>query len=264
VPNFAVDTEGNITTPGRFQGRSLDEVMNYLDGLEAAVTNPDKPPPAPPNKEPAKEPTAAERLAASAANRIDPLQAMTLQRLEQDDEAAFAATVTDYEVYREKINKLKESIAPQYRAQKNLHRTLYINVKSQDESIRRRIYDPVEKKVEDPPAGEEAPPSPGAPPAAAVDPPPARSGPKAAPPMASPTPGNRPPPKVDEKARKPKLIATDKVRSLCRQLNQDVDKYLIRLEDQGMSQSDLDTAGQLGKREEGRKSVYDRTRAPRT
>jgi len=193
---------------------------------------------------------------------MDPLQAMTLQRLEQDDEEAFAAQVSDYEVYREQINKVKGTLAPEIRAQRNLHRTLYINVKSNDERIRQRLYEPLPAAE----GGDEtAPVTQTAQPAAAgqsTQQPQTgaatRVGPQAAPPMARPTPASRaaqPPPK------KAKLIATDKVRAFCRQTGQNVDEYLLRLEANGVTQSEMDNAGQLGRTAEQRTHVYDRKRA---
>jgi hypothetical protein len=285
MPKLELDAQGNVTTPGRFQGRHIDEVVTYLEGLEAAVTQqvtaPEvQPAPSPqgagqqpgqqstaqsgqaPN--PAQPTDAASRLAAATQRRMDPFQAMTLQRLEQDDEAAFAGQVADYEQYREQINKLKDTLAPEIRAQRNLHRTLYINVKSNDERVRQRLYEPIQTPDGEAGGDGAAPttvegqqvaagrPADAAPGGAAP-----RVEPRPAPPMARPTPAARsvqPPPK------KAKLVATEKVKAFCRQTGQNVEEYLLRLEANGVTQSEMDNAGQLG-RSASRPHVYDRKRA---
>jgi hypothetical protein len=267
VAKIETDQNGIVTTPARFAGRHIDEVMDYLDGLEAAVSSSsshtEDPPPKPVAKTP--EQIAAERLAASSHNRIDPLQQMTFQRFEQDDEEQFSKTVEDYDVYKEKIDKLKNTLHPAQRAQKNLHRTLYINVKSEDPKVRGKIFAKVEA---DPPPveGDEEetpPPSPGVEKPRVAAPAAARPGPRPAPPLASPTPASRPAPVNSSKERKPKLVATDKIRSFCRATNQNLDAYLMRLEDNGETQESLNGAGQMGRREQPR-SVYDRTKAVRS
>jgi hypothetical protein len=256
VPKLEVDANGVVTTAGRFQGRHLDDVVDYIDGLEAAVTQQVAAPAAPAAQPvvPAAQPqgdTPAQRLAASAAARIDPLQQMTLMRLEQDDEAAFAATVTDYATYKEQIDKLKDTLQPHLRAQKNLHRTLYINVKSNDENVRKRIFEPIQASQADAQQADAQ--------QAAPLPPDRRATPQAAPPMAAPTPSSRQPPSA---AKKAKLIASDKIRRFCQTSGAPLEAYMLRLEEQGVTQSDIDSGGQLGRRntQSDKTRVYDRQR----
>lgn len=257
MPKLEQDSNGVVTTPGRFQGRHIDEVMDYLEGLEQAVSSrsPDR------VVEEEKPADPSKKLEIASANRVSPLEQMTLQRFEQDDESAFSRTVEDYDKYKEKINEIKKGLHPMQRAMKDLHRTLYVQVKTQDPEVAKRIFAKVEvaapveteeeAKVEvDRVAAEEAAKK-------------AVRGPKPAPPMASPTPASRPAPSAAAKDRKPKLIPTTKIESFCRATRKNVEEYLIQLEDQGVSQDQLDSGGQLGRREQPR-SVYDRTFAKRS
>jgi hypothetical protein len=180
--------------------------------------------------------------------------------LERDDEFDFMNKVDDYDVYKKDIDKLKNTLHPAQRAQKNLHRTLYINVKSADKRVAERIYKKVEDEKPVSPDGEAPPPSPGVEPVVVERP--AARGPKPAPPLAAPTPANRPAPNSQQNARKSKLVPTDKIRSFCRANNQDIDAYMLKLEDNGETQESVNNAGQLGRREQPR-SVYDRPRAAR-
>jgi hypothetical protein len=258
---LVTNSDGIVVSPARWAGRHVNEVMDYLEGLEAAVTNDirgETPPAETPPAETPKEPqTPQERLAAAANARMDPMQQAFLHRAIIDDEDTFAATVTDYEKYREDIHKVRANLQPAQLMQRGLHRTLYINIKTtKDKSVQDRVFAPVEVTAPPPPNAEPPAAVPAAP---AVEP--QRVGPRPAPPLASPTPAARAAAPAPE--RKAKLIASDKVREFCRQTNQDVDAYLLRLEESGMTQEEINNAGQLGKRNfaEGRKLVYDRPRA---
>lgn len=270
-----LETDANgVVTSGRFAGRHVDEVMDYLEGLEAAVTdeNRHKPTNEPPvDDSKTKGDEAAKRLAAAAAGRVDPIQQQTLFRLEQDDEESFRATVPDYDAYKEKIDKIKQTLHPAQRAQKNLHRTLYINVKSEDVRVAKRIFEKIEDKPTETAEEKAAREAKEAADKAEADRVAAEAAarasgerrPKAAPPMASPTPASRPAPTRQSNDRKPKLVATPKIEAFCRATRRDVNSYLLQLEDQGVTQEAIDTAGQMGRRENPR-SVYDRPRAARS
>jgi len=268
---LVTNSDGIVTSPPRWAGRHINEVLDYMEGLEQALTSePSAPAPAPPSAEtpaggeaPPKTPTAIERLAASAAARMDPVQQAMLTRAINDDEDSFAASVPDYETYKEDIHKIRAALAPAQLIQKGLHRTLYINVKTaKDKSVLERVFQPVTAASAPPPPAE----PPASPPVAAPTTEPVIprvATPRPAPPMAPPTPAARVPPTAEP--AKAKLVATAKILEFCRQTHQDVDKYLLKLEANGTTQADLDSAGQLGRRNhaEGRTLVYDRPRASR-
>jgi hypothetical protein len=250
-----------MVTEGRFAGRHIDEVMLYLEGLEAAaVSNNNAQPagqaPTQPPAAPAAPKPAAQQLADDNASRTEQLLFSVVQRAEQDDEAAFGATVTDYSKYKEAIDKLKTNMPPQTRASKGLHRSLYIHVKSQDPQVSSRVFEAVpEAPADGVAAGNGAPPV-AQPPQA----PPRPLG--AAPPMASPTPTSRS--VVPAATTQSRLIATDKIKEFCRSNRLDLNQYLLRLEGEGRTQQDLDSAGQMGKRDTTSNiAAYGRNRAAR-
>lgn len=277
MAKLEVDANGLVTTAGRFQGRHIDEVMNYLEGLEAAVADPGHtPPPAappaatnPPSNNPPREDPAKAMVDAAAA-RLDPMQQMMFARLEQDDEEAFSREVSDYAKYKQAIDEIKTGnqvkgmpgMHPAARAQKGVHRMLYIHVKSQDENVRKRIFEEVKPPAQETPEEKAAREEAERLAAAASAAPPTRT-PRPAPPTLPPTPSNRPAPQPPQNNRKPKLQPNDKIIRFCRANSLNVDTYLIKLEDQGVTQEQLDNAGQMGARPAPR-SVYDRTRATRS
>src|SRR5262245_11069970 len=157
---LVINDQGIVTSPSRWAGRHANEVMDYLEGLEAAITTEAPPAPTPQAETPpapAAE-TPAERLARLARERTDPMQQALLGRFVQDDEDAFAATVQDYEKYKEDIHKVRANLQPAQLMQRGLHRTLYINVKTaKDKTVLDRILAPVDAAPQPPPPAPEPP-----------------------------------------------------------------------------------------------------------
>ena len=80
--------------------------------------------------------------------------------------------------------------------------------------------------------------------------------------MAAPTPTSRS--VVPAQTTQSKLIATDKIKEFCRSNRLDLNQYLLRLEGEGRTQQDLDSAGQMGKRDTSSNiAAYGRSRAMR-
>src|SRR5690242_18245911 len=117
MPELDFDPATGIVKGGRFVGRHIDEVMKYLEALEAQEPPPNDPEKKPEEKKPEEkeltpEEKAAAKLAEEAAKRLSPMDQLALQNaatLESNDEAAFAATVPDYEKYRAKIAEVKKN-----------------------------------------------------------------------------------------------------------------------------------------------------------
>lgn len=257
----AIDPATGVFTSGRFAGYTPEDVARYTETLENSIRGGNPPPAAPkPAAAPATPPaqTPEERLAAANNDRVAPMSVALVQRMLQDDEEAFRATVSDYDKYSERIEAIKKTLTPNVLMQRGLHRQIYINVKGQDPEFQHTIL------------GTTPPPAPEVPPAAEVPPPAATvqvaahsrqaPAPKAVPPALPPTPGARSAGAPASQERTPKLVADDKMRRFCRATGQDVNTYLLRLEDQGKTQADLDS---LGATDKTRRSVYDRTVAPR-
>jgi hypothetical protein len=257
TPGIEADANG-VVTSGRFAGHKLTDVLTYAESLEKASLSGD--PPAAPA--PKADPAAA--LAAHASERVDNAQVLMMQRMEQDDEVAFAQTVPDYDKFREQINKIKATMPGVQRMQRGVHYFIYSMIKAgTDPTVKAAILgqsppepagDPPPEPVAEPVA---APPPAAAPAAAPAEPVPALARqPKAVPPAAPPTPSAR---KAQEPpARKPKLVATDKITRQARAFGVAVEAYLFRLEDQGVTQEEITAAETRTSRNARRETVYDR------
>lgn len=260
-----VNEEG-IVQDGPWKGYKLDDVLEFAQN--ASVAQQETPPASTPpgNTTPATPPAQPRNtLAEGAAVRVDRVAGLlAIQRIEED-ERAFAATVPDYDAavpgidppktYRQVIAESKKTVALEYQMQPGFHQKAYLLIKSdKDPAFRSRALG-----IEPPAAPQETPPAGEVPPAAASTPPaPATPTPRAVPPAVSaPTPGARAAAPTGE--RKPKLVATDKVKKYCKAFGKDVDAYLMEVEDRGLTQSDLDrfAVGAGPTRPQGRKSVFD-------
>jgi hypothetical protein len=274
---YNIDKDGYILD-GKFAGRHIDTVLAYTESLEAAVET-GQPPKAPKGKTPAEELENANR------GRVDNTHALTNQRLEDDDRAAFIARVGSEEAgkYLERIQGVLKTLHPNQRVVKDVHWAVYVQLKSQEEGFAERLLNkPVVPPVAPPPASEnsdeETPeekeareaedravelrktadakkktsqPSGGAPP------PPAPPKPAAAPPRAvtaPPPPAGRAPASGE---KKPKLVANEKIKRAAREWGMPIDKYLLDLEARGYTQEDLER-GSAPREETRRKSVFDR------
>jgi hypothetical protein len=238
VAKLLTDANG-LVTEGKYKGRHIDEVMDYLESLENAANEerPPAPPPAPAPADPPAPPGAA-RLTA-----FEGLATATAARLEQDDEADAIATIPDYAEYKPRIDEMKKKWFPAARAQKGVHKQAYIFLKSNEPGA----IDKLSGKTPPPPAappvdGEELEPGQEAPPPAPPAPPANKEkvGPKAVPPPASarPTPSGR---SGAPAARTPKLKDTHgKLSRMAAAFGKGLDQYLIELEDAGMTQESID------------------------
>jgi hypothetical protein len=261
MPNIEVDENG-IIKAGRFAGQHFSRVIDYAETLEMAVGTPPEPvdPPAPTDPAaPPKDPK--DVLAEHAARRVDPYAMMTVQRLEADDEAAFSATISDYEKYKERIGKLKENLPPFQRMQKGLHKFLYGTLKLQEPEVQATLYGKAEttpSPPSPPPPPSDAPPeeTPAPPPTPPPTPPsPAPPTPRPAPPTVPPTPPSR---TTTPPATKPKLVATDRVARMARACGMTTDDYLRQLEEAGWTQDRLNEASApRTSRPRPHRSVYD-------
>src|SRR5262245_8854471 len=113
-----------VIQEGEFRGLTLQQMLDHASAMQSALTEQTGRTPQPPAAPPAKPP-AKDRLRADAGGLADKPTMLTWMRLEQDDEAAFAATVPDYEDYRGEIADLKKNMPPQARVQKGVHARLY-------------------------------------------------------------------------------------------------------------------------------------------
>jgi len=262
-----IDPQTGVFKSGRFTGFSVSDVANYAQTLETAARGTTRPQNASPPPQQAQTPppqgaqadSPEARLAAANNARMDPLNFSLIQRLELDDENEFRAQVQDYDKYKARIDDVKKNIPVHARAQRGLHRQIYINVKSSEPEFAEQVFR-MEAKTEPPPDGGQAEtPPPPVPPDRVPVKEHTRSAPspKAVSPTLPPTPASRqtqtPPP-----VRAPKLVPNDKLRKFCRATGQDVNAYLIRLEDMGKTQADVD---ELNAGPADRRSVYDRTLA---
>jgi len=113
--------ENGVILEGKYTGQHIDDVARYLENLENALTESGTTPPAAPKEEETPE----QRLARTNANRnndVVNLLSSTANRQEQDDEESFAASVDDYEGFRERIAALKKSMTPAQRVVRGAHR----------------------------------------------------------------------------------------------------------------------------------------------
>jgi hypothetical protein len=252
MPDLALDydPQTGIVRSGRFVGHHVNDVMKYLETLEDSVNNLPKPeaqnpPPAapPPRKEGSSPEDELAMRSASRIQGIEALTAATMLRQEQDDEESFAATVPDYENFRERIAEIKKNTPPHIRVQRGFHRGAYLFLKAQDPEMQKKLLG-----IEEPPAVDEGedpgeePPAPPVeePPAPQQSEPPAPPAPRPVPPRApaakpTPAPRNNPPQQA-----KPRLKATPKIEKLAASFGMSTDAYLKQLEDRGFTQSQLD------------------------
>jgi hypothetical protein len=248
-----VDANG-IIQDGPFQGSHIDDLEKYTDDLQKAMAAQGKPPQNPPQQPPpANTPqNPNQTLQNHAQQRVAPLQAVMLGRMEQDDEAEFARSVADYATHKPKIDKIKETLTPDVRVQRGLHRQLYAMVKAQDDpTIRHHLY------------GEALPPPPPSPEGQTVEnegtpqgegnkepvTPPGKTqedlikqvtAKPAGPATAPPAGGRHTPPAGSAKV--PKLKATDKIEKAARALGKDLNEYLLALEAEGVTQESINAA----------------------
>jgi pyruvate/2-oxoglutarate dehydrogenase complex dihydrolipoamide acyltransferase (E2) component len=169
----------------------------------------------------------------------------TALRQEQDDEAAFASSIPDYEEFRDSIKKMKERLPPVARTASGLHKQMYLYLKSQKPEVQATLLGTT--------------PLPTVPPSEPTPAPPAAPGPKAVPPppSATPTPGARstPPPAPETKS---KLKSNPRVERLAAAMGMSIESYLLQCEGNGMTQEQLDSFGVTKAEAPGRrKSVYD-------
>jgi len=248
IPQLDIDQNGIIQS-GRFSGQHVSNVLQYAQSLEEAMKEGLETPQGPPRE---AKPDPGSTLNAHAAPRVDAAQSLIWQRLELDDEAEFARTVPDYEAFKEEINKAKQTIPPVQRIAKGLHKFLYLNVKAQkDEGVQRALFGKKEEAVSPPaPSKEEAPPI-----ETETPPPPS---PKPVPVAATPTPVSRAAAPT-QKERKPKLHASDKVERSAAASGIPLEEYLLILEDQGVTQDQIDLASRPASSRPYRSRAYDRT-----
>jgi hypothetical protein len=248
-----VDANG-IIQDGPFQGHHIDDLEKYADDLQKAVATgqPSKPQTQqPPQAPPPTNPN--QTLQNHAAQRVGPLHAVMLGRMEQDDEAEFSRSVNDYDKFKEKINKIKEGLTPEARVQRGLHKQLYGLVKLNDDPATRHAM-----------FGEPLPPTP--PPSgdgqATVDPSETPQGgekkeerpevqrtqedlikqvAKPAGPATAPPAGGRHTPSKDG-VKTSKLKATDKLEKAAKALGKPLNEYLLALEAEGVTQEAIDSA----------------------
>ena len=259
---LATDANG-IVIEGRFAGYHISDVLKYAETLEAAPSSGETPP---------ARPRPEEALAASSSARVDNAQALMFQRLEADDEAQFASSVSDYETYRADIGKAKQTMPPQSRVQRGVHQFLYVMIKTgKDPKLMNTVLgkaEPVEQPPVTPvsdevpaaePVADEVPAQPAerhAPATPPVAPPPTPK-PKAVPVAAAPTPSARREPATPQ--RKPKLVATEKIARAASAFGMSTEAYLFKLEDQGLTQEDIAAAETRTQRSsQRRETVYDR------
>ena len=235
-------TPEGIIKSGRYAGHHIDELADFAESLENAGLEA-KPAPAGGEKKPEAKPgdaTLAERSGARLT-AVQDLTVSTAVRLEQDDEEAFAATVPDYEKYREQIAKAKKSLTPQQRTFRGLHKNMYLGARMQEKDVQDRILgvQPVAQADGDggeaePEAEVEAPVKEEAKPAPKLE----QIKPKAVAPIsAKPTPVGR----EKHEERKAKLKDTNgKLARVASAMGMGLAQYLLQLEDRGVTQDTLD------------------------
>jgi hypothetical protein len=251
-----VTDQNGFITEGRFAGMHISQLAEYASSLEqhAQSAPGEQPPPQTPQQ----------RLAAAGGGRVDNATLLTWQRLEQDDETAFAAQVGDYEEYRKDIEEIKRRMPPEQRVQRGFHEMLYTNVKLQKKpELRKSLYGQAAPAVvEETEEGEEQqaetePVAPQVPAGRPTSPAPVK--PKAAPP-AAPALKSTPARTTSAPAnRGTKLVATDKVRAFCIRTGMEVDAYLKDMASRGMTQDDLDriSAPRSAAAQNRPRSIYD-------
>jgi hypothetical protein len=254
----AIDEQGIVQT-GKYAGYHISDVIGYAEALDAAAEKPQASGGGTPDRPTAATP--AERLHRDAEGRVDNFAKIAAQRFEQEDEAEFRSSVSDYEKFKPAIDEMKKALQADARIQRGVHRMLYIYAKQADPEFQKRLFEPA---AEEPTADEELSETP-APPDEPSEPeeekveelkPPR---PKAVPSQATAkaTPATRTAPQAVPP--KPKLRASDKVLRYCKQMGLEPSTFLRSLEARGFTQDDLNQFNE-GKRPSiggGRKSVYD-------
>jgi hypothetical protein len=231
-----LDAEGKFTD-GKYKGYTPDQVAQYTETLEAAVNEGKEPPPAPG----AETPDPNKTLTNKSAARLTPLEQHVVQqnqRLEQDDEDAFSASVDDYDdkpegkeqTYRQLVAEAKKNLPLAQKLLKGIHKHLYMMIKQQDPEVQKRLLG--RSKAAEPPVEPVTPP---APPEA-----PKQEKPKAVPPVsATPTPAPRAEP---TKEKKTTLRGNAKTEKAARSLGRTHEEHLLRLEENGVTQAEIDNA----------------------
>jgi hypothetical protein len=247
-----VDANG-IIQDGPFQGSHVDDLEKYADDLQKAMASqgkPQTPPQGQQTQQSSPPPNPNQTLQNHAAQRVAPLHAVMLGRMEQDDEAEFSRSVSDYATYKDKINKIKEGLTPEARVQRGLHRQLYGMVKLNDDPVTRHaMFGEPLPKVETPPEGQTVE-SEQTPPGGETEEPvvPAKTQEdlikqvaKPAGPATAPPAGGRHAQSKDG-VKTSKLKATDKIEKAARALGKPVNDYLLALEAEGVTQETIDNA----------------------
>jgi hypothetical protein len=264
VAENEIDPATGTFKDGRFKGMAPEDVAAYAQTIEEVARAGGVTPPPVQIKRPAGEELPAEtpeqRLARVNAERTSPMNNALAARLVEDDKAQFIAQVKDYDKYSEDIEKLKKTLSIEQLVTPGLHRTLYIAIKGRSKLGQEALFK-AEEPPPPPPDGEEHEEQPP------VVPPTRGEGttpkqpvtPKAVPPTMSPTPGGRtPPPPKEEKS---KLKPNEKLIRFCKATGQDVNKYLLKLEQQGRTQEDVDALERAGEQPAG--GAYGRKLATR-
>ena len=248
---------------GRFAGRTVQEVAEYASTLESELDGRAKPPVAAPTTQTPPQPPATPetRLNEQGGGRVASVLGEVTNRIEAEDEEAFASSVSDYADFKDRIKGLKGQMGPEARLQKGLTETIYWNLKMQDPEVRARmrksmgVVTPLEEHKE-----EEVPPAPD-PPA----PTPTPQAPLSRTSRAIPAPSVPPtsPTRTVVASKTPQLVAPDKMVKAAKAWGIPVEEYLTQLQERGMSQEDIDR--ESASRETRRKSkdynrsIYDRT-----
>jgi hypothetical protein len=253
-----VDANG-IIQDGPFQGSHIDDLEKYTTDLQAHIVaqapKGQTPPQAPQQHQQQPPQNPNQTLQNHAAQRVAPLHAVMLGRMEQDDEAEFSRTVQDYAKFKEKIDKIKEGLTAEARVQKGLHKQLYGLVKLNDDPATRHAMFGEPLPPTQPPSGNDP---------ATVDPNETPQGgekkeenqqpheqrtqedlikqvAKPAGPATAPPAGGRHNPNKDT-PKTPKLKATDKLEKAAKALGKPLNDYLLALEAEGVTQDMIDSA----------------------
>jgi hypothetical protein len=245
--------ENGIITEGKYTGQHVDDVGRYLEALEEARES-NTTPPAKPKEE---EETPEQRLARTNSNRnndVVNLLSSTANRQEQDDEESFAASVDDYDEYRERIATMKKSMTPAQRVVRGVHKQMYLFIKVQSGEHASKLLG----KGTPPPNADENEEIPETPPPAPIPekkpvqtPPPT---PKPAPPAARPTPGRTEPARASDKTA---LKPTARIERVAHGMGMKVEEYLKQLEARGVTQDDIDKGEVAPGGSSRRKTPYD-------
>lgn len=263
MADLKFDKDTGIVTEGPYRGHKLADVIEYLETQASKAKTPDGQPPA----EPPKAKTPEEELAERGGARVTEAQALAgaqFARMEQDDESDFErflnekdANDLDDEItvagekttIRKMMGIVKKGMTVQQRITKGITKQCYMLVKNQlpenqEKLFAKRVVPPPEPKEDDdvvPPKAEEKKEE--------------KKGPKATPPVATPTPSGR---KTEEKEKKPKLVGNEKTERAAKAFGMTHDAYLLRLEGQGTTQDQIAamTAPGGNTNTQRRKTVY--------